>query len=318
MNNFSYKEAAALLRERNGFVVFTHANPDGDTIGSAAALVRILRSMGKRAVAVCADKIPDKLSFLAKDDIFADALPEIIETAVAVDVASQAMLGALGDFCAGREFDLVIDHHKISSLPGKAKLVKADYIANGEIIYELVSYLDLTIDRDIAEALYSAICSDSGGFKYANTRAETYECAAALVRTGIDFPAINRRLFEQKTPAQIALEKAAYVSLGLYHGGRLAVVGIDKETVEACGAKDSDFDSVNQIPRQILGVEVSAVIRPRDDGVKVSLRSNEYCDVAEIAKKYGGGGHIHAAGYWFKGSVVEAKEALIKDTDGCF
>lgn len=318
MNNIGYKEAAALLRERNGFVVFTHANPDGDTVGSAAALVRALWAMGKDACAYCPDNIPAKLAFLARDSIFAPTLPNCIETAVAVDVASAAMLGKDQGFTADMEFYLAIDHHMVSTLPAENRLLKADYIANGEIIYELLPYLGVELDKDIAEALYTAICSDSGGFRYSNTRAETYEYGGALLRTGIDFAAINRRLFEQKTPTQVALEKEAYKSLQLYHGGKLAVVAIDGDTVKATGAADTDFDSLNQIPRQILGVEVSALIRPRGEDVKVSLRSNEYFDVTLIAKKYGGGGHLHAAGYKYCGTVWEACDALVKDLDGIF
>lgn len=316
MNNICYKEAAAFLTERNGFVVFTHGNPDGDTIGSAVALVRCLRLLGKNAVAVCADPIPRKLMPLVKDGIFADSLPENIETPIAVDVASAAMLGGFEKLCDSIEFELAIDHHKVSTLPCKRRLLKADYIANGEIIYELMPYLGVTPDKEIAEALYTAICSDSGGFRYSNTRPETYEYAGALLRTGIDFAEINRRLFEQKTATQTALEKAAYGSLQLHFDGKLAVVAISKEQALEIGAADSDFDVINQIPRQILGVEVSAVIRHRGDGVKVSLRSNEYFDVAELAKSYGGGGHTHAAGYKFEGDVDSAAKVLVKDLNG--
>lgn len=318
MNSISYAEAAAFLAERDGFVVFTHANPDGDTIGSAAALVRILRAMGKNAVAVCADKIPQKLSFLDKDGIFANELPENIGTAVSVDVASKAVLGGLGDICDGEGFELSIDHHKVNTLPCKRLLVKPEYIANGEIIYELALFMGARLDFDIAEALYTAICSDSGGFRYSNTRPETYEYAAEFLRAGIDFADINRRLFEQKSETQIKLEREAYNALTVHYGGKLAVVAIDEETALKCGASDTDFDSVNQIPRQLCGVEVSAVIRPKKGETKVSLRSNVYYDVSAFAKRFGGGGHVHAAGYQYGGSVKDAAEALIKEMDGTF
>lgn len=316
MNNIGYKEAAAFLMERDGFVVFTHGNPDGDTIGSAAALVRCLRALGKTAVAVCPDPIPAKLFSLNKDGVFADSVPSVIGTSVSVDVASSAMLGGFEKLWTEKELDLAIDHHRVSSLPCKRRLLRDSYIANGEIIYELMPYLGVKADRDIAEALYTAICSDSGGFKYCNTRPETYECAAELLRTGIDFAEINRRLFEQKTKSQIALEREAYNSLRLYYNGKLAIVAIDKDKADAVGAAESDFESVNQIPRQVLGVEVSALIRIKNEGVKVSLRSNEYFDVAKLAGEYGGGGHLHAAGYKFNGSVKAAEEDLVKKLDG--
>jgi phosphoesterase RecJ-like protein len=173
--------------------------------------------------------------------------------------------------------------------------------------------MGIDIDTATATALYAAICSDSGGFRYANTRAETYECAATMIRKGVDFVLINRLLFEQKNFKQINLEREAYNKLKLHCDGRFAVVSIDEETAAALGLEDSDYDVVNQIPRQIYGVEVSAVLRPREGITKVSMRSNDDFDVAEFAKRYGGGGHIHAAGYRFNGTVKEATEALIKD-----
>lgn len=317
MNSISLQEAAAFLAERDGFVVFTHANPDGDTIGSAVALVRILRSIGKNAVAVCADPIPQKYAFVDTCGAFIADLPTNIETAVSVDVASKAVLGALADFCENRPFDLSIDHHKVNTLPCQRLLDKDNYIANGEIVYELALEMGVDIDADTASALYTAICSDSGGFRYANTRAETYEYAAALIRKGVDFAEISRKLFEQKSPTQIQLEREAYNALTMHFDGKLAIVAIDEDTIKRLNVADNDFDSVNQIPRQISGVEVSAVIRPKGDESKVSLRSNRYFDVSELAKKQGGGGHLHAAGYRYNGTPKEAAKALIKEMDGC-
>ncbi len=318
MSNISLKEAAEFFKSQDGFVIFTHANPDGDTLGSAAALVRVLRKMGKKALALCADPVPQKLKFMDTDDVFTDKVPEKAETFVSVDVASIAVLGKLSFFCEDSSFDLSIDHHRVNSLPCKRLLVRDNYIANGEIIYELALELGAEIDSDIATALYTAICSDSGGFKYANTRPETYECAAEMIRKGADFVLINKLLFEQKTTTQISLERVAYNTLSLYKDGKVAIVSIDEETAEKLGVSDSDYDVLNQIPRQIYGVEVSAVLRPREGGTKVSLRSNDFFDVSEFAKLYGGGGHIHAAGYRFAGCVGEATADLIKNLDGAF
>ncbi len=316
MIDISYKEAAEFLKEHDGFVVFSHSNPDGDTVGSAVALVRILRSMGKRATAVCADPIPEKLQFIISDSEYSDTLPETVETAISVDVASIAVLGSLSAFAEKRNFDLSFDHHEVSSLPCNRRVLHANYISNGEIIYELALELGVDIDKATATALYSAMCSDSCSFRYEATRPETYEYAAALIRKGVDFPAICRRLFEQKTSGQIALEKEAYNALRFYHGGRLAVVAIDAETIARCDAGETAFDSINSIPRQVNGVEVSVVLRPKGGVIKGSFRSNEYFDVAELAKKYGGGGHKHAAGFRFNGSLEEAEKTIVADTEG--
>jgi len=313
MHDIGYPEAAAFLRERDGFLVFTHANPDGDTLGSAAALVRVLRYMGKKANAFCPDTIPEKLTFMGTDELFISELPARIETAVCVDIASLQRLGAYADFTEKRIFDLAIDHHRTNTLPCELRLLKPRYVACGEAVYELIKHMGAEIDKQTAIALYTAICSDSGGFKYASTRAETYEYAAELIRKGVDFAKINRILFEQKTLAQLSLERAAYKTLEFHCGGKLAIVAIDKETAERCKAEESDFDTLNQIARQTAGVEVSAMLRPRGNETKVSMRSNEYFDVSDFAKRHGGGGHRHAAGYNFRGNVSEAAKALIEE-----
>lgn len=308
MTLISIKEAAAFLREGDGYLIYTHASPDGDTIGSATALAMILRTMGKKANAFCIDGIPEKLSFIPVKDIFVKEEPNNIEnyTLISVDVAGERVLGK----SKNTKFVLSIDHHKINTIECENLLVMSDRIACGEIIFMLMEELGVELNYDMAIALYTAICSDSGGFKYDATKPETHIMAAKCLETGIDFAEINRRLFESKTLSQIALTKVAYKNLELLQGGKFAVVAIRPEEVEECGATENDFDCINAIPREITGVLASAVIRQKGDGFKVSMRSSANIDVAEIAAAYGGGGHYHAAGFTINGSFDEALEKV--------
>lgn len=314
-----YREAADFLNANDGFCVVSHAHPDGDTLGSAAALVLALRKMGKSAFALCADEIPRKLAFFNEANVF-ESVESIskAQTFVSVDVASKPMLGALDFLVEGRKFALSVDHHEVNSIPCEKRLLRANYIANGEIVYELLKELGVPLDKQIATALYGAICSDSGGFKYPATRPETYEYAAELIRAGADFDFINKQLFECKSMEQVALEKSAYEALEFHYGGRFAMVAVSAETMKACGAKESDIDVLNQIPRQVEGVEVSAVLRPKGEEIKVSLRSNADINVAEFAKAHGGGGHYHAAGYRLCCTLDEAKARIIEDVKSVF
>ena len=207
---------------------------------------------------------------------------------------------------------LSVDHHAVNRIVCERLLLKDDYPAAGEIVYELLCALDIPLDRTLATLLYAAISSDSGGFRYSSTRPQTHLCAAKLLGTGIDFAKINRLLFETKSEVQTALEKAAYNRLELHCGGKLAVVALDEALMNELGASESDVDCVNQIPRQLAGVEVSAVLRPTKGGTKVSLRSNEFFDVAAFAASLGGGGHIHAAGCRFALPVAEARDELVR------
>lgn len=314
-----YREAAAFLKSNDGFCIVSHAHPDGDTLGSAAALVLALRKMGKSAFAVCADSIPKKLAFFNAGGVFEGV--EVIakaSTLISVDVASKPMLGNLDFLVEDKCFDLSVDHHEVNTIPCKRRLLKAGYIANGEIIYELIKELGLSFDKEMATALYGAICSDSGGFKYPATRPETYEYAAELIRAGADFDFINKKLFESKSMEQVRLERAAYEALEFHYGGRFAMVAISAQAMETCGAQESDVDVLNQIPRQVDGVELSAVLRPRGEEIKVSLRSNADINVAALAKNYGGGGHYHAAGFRLCCTLEEAKQRIINDVKSVF
>ena len=316
--DITLRQAAAFLKERDNFLIVSHTSPDADTIGSAAALVAGLRLLGKNAVAVCDEPVPEKLSFLNTECCFTEAEPPGIQTLVSVDTASPALLGGMEEkFTGDRVFDLAIDHHLVNTIPCRQRLLLNHYSSTGEIIFELLEELDVKLNMAIATALYGAMSSDSGGFRFSSTRSDTMRHAASLMDTGIDFAKINRLLFETKTPSQVALERLAYNSIQLFHGGKLAVVTITAEDLAEAGAQENDIDGINQIPRQIMGVEVSAVIRSKGDKVKVSLRSNAYFNVAEFASvNFGGGGHHHAAGCSFDADINAVKRIIVEALEG--
>ncbi|MBR6506927.1 MAG: bifunctional oligoribonuclease/PAP phosphatase NrnA [Clostridia bacterium] len=313
MLRIDYESASQFLLEKDNFLVVCHACPDGDTIGSSAALVMLLRKKGKTAWAYCPDPIPEKLVPFAGNGIFTNDIPQDT-VKISVDVATPAMLGDKQD--AFGVFDLSIDHHKINSIPCERLLIRDNFISNAEIIADLYDELSVGIDKDAAVCLYAGISSDSGGFRYSNTRPQTMRLAARLMETGIDFAAINRQLFDKITPPVLALMKAAYGSVELFFGGKLAIVTISREEYEQSGALDTDLDEIKSIPRRIDGVEVAAMIRPKGDKAQISLRSNEYFDVAAFCREMGGGGHTRAAAFRTEGTPEQAKAMLIKALEG--
>ena len=310
MEMLNVDRAAAYLRTADDCLIYIHTNPDGDAVGSGGALALALRRLGKRARVFCADVIPERLRFLteAAADVPFTRTQDASATPLSVDVASAGQLGVP----EAPHFALSIDHHAVNRIGCERLLLKSDYPAAGEIVYDLLCALGLPPDRPLATLLYAAISSDSGGFRYSSTRPQTHLCAAKLLETGIDFAKINRLLFETKSEVQTALEKAAYNRLELHCGGKLAVVALDEALMAALGASESDVDCVNQIPRQLAGVEVSAVLRPTAGGTKVSLRSNECFDVAAFTAALGGGGHVHAAGCRFALPVAQARDELVR------
>ncbi len=309
MEHISINKAAAFLKECDGYLIYTHASPDGDTLGSATALALILKAIGKSAFVFSVDGIPEKLKFLPTNGLFIEKEPENPSdfTLISVDVAGPRMLGG----AKNTSFALSIDHHKVNTIDCEKLLVMDDRIACGEIIFLLADELSVEITKEIAVALYTAISSDSGGFRYDATKPETHRMAARLIETGIDFAEITRFLFESKTFAQVELIKTAYKNLEFVND-KFAIVAIRPDEAEQCGVTESDFDCINSIPREIAGILASAVIRQKADGIKVSMRSNADIDVAEIAKSQGGGGHYHAAGFTFSGSFDDALELTRK------
>lgn len=313
----SEAEAVAFLREHDRFLIFTHNTPDADTIGSACALVRALRILGKQADAFNRDGVPARLAFLPTETIFLPELPALEErTLLSVDVASPRVLSGPE---ASFSFALSIDHHEINTVCCERLYLQEHAPAVGEMIYGLVKALGVPFDREIATALYAAMSADSGGFRYSSTRPETLRAAAELMETGIDFARINLLLFESKTPAEIAIERLGYKKLELHEDGRFAMIAVTQDELRQIGASDEDCEALKQLPRQIAGVQVSAVVRPKPDSreVKCSLRSNEEIDVAMLAAEFGGGGHFHAAGFSVEDSTVEdVRQALLNAVKG--
>lgn len=314
-NRINESEAIAFLKGHDNFLIFTHNSPDADTIGSAIALVASLRALGKTAVAFNREGVPERLAFLEAKEYFRAELPCDLSpfTLVSVDVASPKMLS---DGDETLTFALSIDHHEINSISCDNLYLHADYPAAGEIVYELIKGLGVGIDQTVAGALYAAISSDSGGFRYDSTRPETMYAAAELMRAGIDFAKINRLLFDSKSPAQIAVEKLAYEKLEFHFGGKFVLVAVTQEDLDRIGAEDSDTEVLNQIPRTVAGALVSAVIKPKGTLMKCSMRSNEMISVAEIAAQFSGGGHYHAAGFSKEGATVEEFRRLVIDAVG--
>ena len=305
---------------QNNFLLLTHSHPDADTLGSATALALALRQLGKNA-AVLTGFVPSRYAFLNKDGVFVASSPYKKHLTVSADIASPRLLGEHGE-AFDNKIDLAIDHHIENTLSAKRKLVLTERAACGEIIYDLITAMNVAITPDIAEALYAAISSDTGGFKYSAVSAHTHNIAAELLKTGIDFAEINRILFETKSKEQFLLEKIAYSSLEIFADGFIALISFDSKALSDFGidAIQTDYGGIAQLPRQLEGVEVGIMLRPEigDKSYKISMRSNRYINVAEICALFGGGGHYHAAGCSIVGELDEVKSVVVREVEKRF
>lgn len=304
-------EAARFIEEHDNFLIISHANPDGDTLGCAFGLCRALQKLGKKAKNICADEISKRYDFMKKSVEKQEFEPA---TFISVDVADRKLFGDL-DRLYGEKIDLAVDHH-VSHVDFAKKLLIEPYAAAAcQTVYKLILELDPALmDEKLAACLYTGISTDSGCFKYSCATSETHRIAAELLEYDFDHSKLDYVFFDLKTKARIALEEKIYHDIEYYCGGRCAVVSLTKEQLATVDSEDGN--GLSAIPRTIEGIEVGVVFKQRGNGSwKASLRSNSTVDVQKICSSFGGGGHEKAAGCSFGSDLEEAKKKLVAEIE---
>ena len=287
-------------------LILFHARPDGDAVGSAFALRRLLNAMGMPAHCVCADEVPQRLRFLMhgmQESVLPEAIPQetVWERVVSVDTASPAQLGALWERYEG-QIDVMIDHHGTGT-PYAPCLILPEAAACAEILFDLsrewlrmgaLSYIPAEADT----CLYAGLNTDTGSFKYSNVTPKTHRCAAELHRAGVDSAAITQKLYGSKPYLQLKAEGAGIRSLTFFADGRIAVVRFPYALKQELGVADEHLETLVDMARGIEGVEVAVSIRqPGEETVfRCSTRANGTVDVSAVCAAFGGGGHVRAAG----------------------
>lgn len=301
----SVKECADILRKKDNILILTHANPDGDTLGSGFALCRALMKIGKICAVINADDIPKKYNYLFDDIVEIKFKPDYV---VAVDVATVKLLGGLEE---QYKIDMCIDHHSTNTEYANLLLLE-DAPAACQIMYEAVLALGVEVDKKIADCLYTGLTTDTGCFRYDSTTAQTYRVAADLIDAGADNGRINRIMFETKSKTYARLERLAIESMRFYEHERVAVITVTQEMFQLTGSNAQETEGLAPLTRQIEGVEIGITIQERPDGTcKASIRTFESVNAAKLAACFGGGGHAQAAGCKFDCDVKEARRLLV-------
>ncbi len=321
MKEIDCREAARLLAGWDRVLILCHASPDGDTLGSAAALVRGLQALGKHAWVRCGDPVPEKYRFL-----FAGIPeePEAFQHVVSVDVADPKLLGELEEPFA-RRTELAIDHHGTHVPFAQVRWVEPTSAACCELIFLLLEELGVEITGEMAGCLYTGIATDTGCFRFANTTPRTHFLAGRLMELGASAEALNRRLFETKTRAQVEAERRVLAELEVFGEGRCALARLPWSLRQETGAEEGDLEGIAGLPRQIEGVVLGITLKEKENGdVKVSVRANPPADAAAFCRQFGGGGHTGAAGCTFlqtpmetvAGQLRAAAEAYVRAVTG--
>jgi phosphoesterase RecJ-like protein len=305
----SLSECAERLLSAEDPAVCIHVRPDGDAVGSATALCEVFYLLGKSCPLVITEQIPKRLEFLTEG---IEKTTEIEgRTLISIDVASPSQLGALYE--KGIPV-LSIDHHRVNT-PYCDNCTVPDASSAGEVLYsivkELISMGKLSLTCRLAERIYAAISSDTGGFLFSNAKEETYKAAAELIGAGIDHAEINRKLFNSKEPNQIRAEGYVALNLKTYENGRICYSVLSKKERDGLGLDFPDFETAIDVVRALRGSEIAFALKETDDGkFKASLRSNGK-DVASVAKRHSGGGHTRAAGCTVDAKTIEKAEEIL-------
>ena len=307
MKNLTRSETAAILLAHDNYTIITHRRPDGDTIGSAAVLCMGLRQLGKTAHILQNPEITPKYVHLHQG--LTKPAPEDGDFLVTVDVASPNMLP---DGCKTMAFDLRIDHHGSATSFTPVEMVEPGAAACGEIVYGVLMEMGAELDIPMANALYTAVSTDTGCFRYANTTADTFAVAAACAKAGAEIFAINQAIFETNSLARLKVQSYLLRNALFLQEGKVAVCPLPKAVEQECGATEDDLDNISGFPRTIEGVKLAVTIREEGaNRVKMSVRAVPGQDASALCAKFGGGGHKGAAGASMNASLDEALEAIV-------
>lgn len=316
MSSLTRSEAARWLRDHDNFLILTHRRPDGDTIGSAALLCRGLRAAGKNAFILRNMEITEKYRDLHKG--LTKDCPESGDTIISVDTAAPKLLPDVFSHLA-RHVRLRIDHHRTDIPYAPLELVDAGVGACGEIIYDILAELGVSLDKEMAEALYTAISTDTGCFRYANTTANTFRVAAACAEAGGDLHSINQRIFDTNSFGKLRLQSWLVENIRFIRDGKLAVCALPLTVEKQLGLTEDDLENVSGFPRSIEGVCVAATLRQTPDGkVKLSVRALPGYDATRLCACFGGGGHKGAAGATMDASLEEAAAMVAVEMERLF
>ena len=302
-------DVVSQLADCQDAVILTHRSPDGDTLGSAFALCRILRKMGKRAQVLYDGVLYERFEFLENGLEKQEFEPK---TVIAVDIADNKLMPAEIKEKYGECVDLCIDHHGSNTKYAKNTYVDSSCAAVGEIIYQLANMLAVELDTEIAKAIYTAISTDTGCFRFGNTTAQSHKIAAQLMEFDICAEEINRVMFESFTKQRVELEQILLQNLEYFSDDKGVIMLISQDAMEKSGACDADVEGLAAIPRSIKGVMVGITMKEKNDGFKISVRTTPQVNACSICSEFGGGGHTAAAGGYIKGTLEEAKNIVIE------
>jgi phosphoesterase RecJ-like protein len=320
----AFEEVIAQLANKKRVLITTHVKPDGDALGSTAAMAMGLKLKGIDSQIVLLSHLPRKYGLVYTENGIdhidvekgwpADFRLDAFDALIVLDTGTWSQLPGLRERVAHWNVPkIVIDHHLTQEDWADVKLVDTSAGACGEIVEELLGKWGVPLDRKIALALWIALVTDTGWFQYSNTRARTLRLAAELMDIGVDTDRVQQLLYRNERAERVALHARGLQNMELLENARVALIVLRKEDFAATQSSVNDTEDLINIPLQIRTVEVAALLTESPDGgpIRGSMRSKGKVDVARFAEQFGGGGHARASGMKFATSLSDAHQKVV-------
>lgn len=311
------------ILEKGHILLATHYNPDGDALGSLLGLGDILDGMGKRVMRYLEEPVSSLYRFLPGCGQVQTDIAQVREFAaqagddllvLCLDCGDVHRLGRHHEELVGLRPLMVIDHHRGNEGFGDGVWIEPHRSSTGEMIYDLAVALNATISPRAAECLYAAINTDTGSFRYESTSSHTFAVAGALVHRGVRPEVIANHLYDNYTLGRLRLMQEVLATLEMHERDRIAVIRVTSKMLERTFTTMADTEYFINFPRAVATVRVAVFLKEIEaEHISVSLRAKGLCDVAQIAARFGGGGHRNAGGCRFKGQSLDSVRDLLVD-----
>jgi phosphoesterase RecJ-like protein len=312
-NSAPIAQICEAIRSRQRFVISSHARPDGDSIGSQLAMAFALRALGKHVEVVNQDAAPPPL--MAFPGVPAIQVAERVigefDAAIVMECSELKRTGVEG---LDRFFVINIDHHPGNAEYGAINWFDGTAAACAEMVFDVIRALDVPLSVEIATHIYVGILTDTGSFHYSSISSRTFDICSQLVEAGVDPPKVARSIFDSNTLGRLKLFGAVLSSIELEHGGRLAVVCVDRAMAAASGGTYDDTEGLINLPLTVREIQAAIFLKEIDkNDYRVSMRSKGDIDLCAVAKKFGGGGHKNASGCSLTGDYDEVRARIVAE-----
>ena len=310
----SKKRIIKMIRRHKRFLISSHVNPEGDSLGSALALGGLLKKLGKRIQLVWDGPVPMTYRFLPGAKTVRHSPNGPYDATFIVDCPTLARIGRTQQFIDKRKPLCVIDHHISNERFGTINWVDPSAAAVGEMVYFLFKMLKVKPDRNDATNLYASIVGDTGSFRYSNTTPKIHRVAAELIERGIHPVVVSNALYESASLHSRRLLALALGTLKVDRGGKIAWIKVTQKMFSKCQATSEETEGFVDYPRSLKGVQAAVFLREeKGGGVKVSFRSKSSFDVNRIARRFGGGGHRAASGCFIREKLPKAEAMVLRE-----